>query len=87
MTHPPFPNAKDTVQRALAKGLIHYRADVPAVTQTHAQPGEIPFKQWLAETAERLKINPRALSMRLRRGTVKYPEMRRVGSRIIFVKV
>lgn len=48
---------------------------------------EIPFKQWRIEEAQRLGISVSTLNMRLSRGTVPYPPVRRVNKRIVFVKV
>lgn len=55
--------------------------------QALAKEKEIPFKQWLHDTAEKLGITPHALEARLWRGKHPKPRMRIAGRNNRFVKV
>jgi hypothetical protein len=49
-------------------------------------PGEIHFKEWRANMAEKLNKSPHAVEMMIWRGKIKVPETRRVNKHVIFVK-
>lgn len=48
---------------------------------------EIPLKQWLAEIAEAEKRQPHSIYMRMRRGRIPTPPMRRINARVVLVQV
>ena len=50
------------------------------------QANEIPYKVWLIEKAEPLGISIGAMHNRIWRGLIPKPQMRKVNSRVIFVK-
>jgi hypothetical protein len=50
-------------------------------------PAEIPMKRWRLEMAEKLGISGGNLNHLIYRGKIKLPQVRRVNSRVIFVKV
>lgn len=47
---------------------------------------EIPFKQWLLEQAQAAGVSPATIYDRLRTGKMKWPKVRRVNSRVIWVR-
>ena len=49
--------------------------------------GEIPLKQWIALQAELRGRSTGAIENMLSRGQIPYPEVRRVNSRVVFVKI
>lgn len=48
-------------------------------------PKEIPWKQWLFETATKLDILPDALRMKINRGQYPKPKIRKEGRNTRFV--
>lgn len=48
---------------------------------------EIPLKQWVSELAMAERCSTRSVYMRLSRGQIKYPPVRRVNARVIWVQV
>ena len=48
---------------------------------------EIPLKQWLSERAAALNISYHAAEMRLWRGRLNPPRLRRINSRVVLVLV
>ena len=54
------------------------------------RPGEVPFKQWLADKATELGMAPKGVYRRLfqnKHATMRRPKMRRVNARVIYVRV
>lgn len=48
---------------------------------------EIPWKTWLMTEAERLHIKPNCLRMRIERGLVPLPKLRKITKRVIMVRL
>lgn len=48
---------------------------------------EVPMKEWARIQADLEDVKPTAIHMRLLRGTMPRPPMRRVNKRVIFVRV
>jgi hypothetical protein len=57
------------------------------IPRNNPRPGEIPLKTWLADMAEKHQVCTMAVWQRIwRYHTMPAPELRRVNSRVIFVK-
>lgn len=48
---------------------------------------EVPLKLWVQEQADKFNVCTTATHMRLKRGTMPKPPMRRVNRRVVFVRV
>lgn len=48
---------------------------------------EVPLKLWVQEQADKFNVCTTAIHMRLKRGTMPKPPMRRVNQRVVFVRV
>lgn len=48
---------------------------------------EIPLKEWLQTQGDLHGVGPNAINMKIKRGTMPKPPMRRVNKRVIFVRV
>ena len=54
-------------------------------SKSDPREGERPLKAWVSEIAERERVTMACIWMRLSRGTLAYPKIRRVSRRIVYV--
>lgn len=57
------------------------------VTLKHMSYREVPLKIWIQEQAEKFGVSTTAIHMKILRGKMPRPPMRRVNKRVIFVRV
>lgn len=62
-------------------------SDPAAQTEYKPRPGEVPFKEWVNDKATQMGVKYTTIYMRMVRGTMPWPEMRKVNNQHIFVKV
>lgn len=48
-------------------------------------PGSKQFKVWVQEQAEKHNVKPCAIHTRLYRGVMKYPRIKKINARVIWV--
>lgn len=76
--------AKKGVIRRISRGLYQHNEQQP---ETEPKPGEVTLKKWAMDMASTEGVKPVAIHMRLSRGTMPQPPLRRVNQRVMFVRV
>lgn len=75
---------KKGVIRRVARGLYQHNEQQP---ETEPKPGEVALKQWAMDLASAEGVKPVTIHMRIKRGTMLKPPMRRVNQRVVYVMV
>lgn len=55
------------------------------VRTAQPRPGEIPLKEWLLNLSEVMGLSPGSMHSYLSMGRIRYPKVRRVNRKVIFV--